>query len=588
MMETIEKAITELKRLMKGLFFKGQKKKIKEEDKMLNALRQWRVSSIQRHYYIWKESTTFQKHKRKLEKLNKTPPVSPPSGRLAELLKSKKRKNNSPENDDLPLSSLKSSIGRPPSKKTKTETSDSVEIPRKRPKIALTPGILGLRNLGNTCYLNSILQVLGHLLPFTEFFLRLNISGFSNPPQSPTPLNKHDVLPVSPLSPLATALEEELAKLTAETEESMCSSSITSSIRKRRIKRMSTSECYQLVSRKTCNGLEGGSTLSSVLRHSIATDSAAVSLDNSETCSEVDEESSEVVLSEELHALLRVMWAGKHHLVAPFGLLHSVWKTIPFLRGHAQQDAQEFLQVFLDRIERELIGYSPSVKYKLEDLFYGEIASEVSCLKCNSENKVLERFSDLPLEFPERFQSSRCSKMESCNVYEMLAQFTNTESLGRVYSCEFCKSNQRLRRKQILTDAEKRLVFTKLPLILTVHFKRFRWFGRTGREKINAHVDFPFELDLSEYMGKDLGEHATYTLQAVVRHHGSGFTSGHYTAYCWNYTSQFWVHFNDAKPERCTEDDIKHTQAYILFYVKRNVDFQKLGFKVLNIVENSN
>ena len=178
--------------------------------------------------------------------------------------------------------------------------------------------------------------------------------------------------------------------------------------------------------------------------------------------------------------------------------------------------------------------------------------------------------------------------MDSCDVHEMLSQFTNTESLGRVYSCAFCKSNQRLRRKQVFTDAEKRLEFSKIPLVLIVHFKRFRWFGRTGREKINAHVNFPLELDLSGYMSAGHSDDPTYTLQAVVRHHGSGFSSGHYTAYCWNYTTQFWMHFNDAKAERCSEDEVLHTQAYILFYVRKNLNFDKLGSKIIGIVRNSN
>ena len=561
----------------------------------MNALCQRRLSLIRRTYFIWKENSTFQKHKRSWLKSNPgkplPSPVSPKSNKLAELLK-KKRKRTSESEDaksQTSLSSSTSGIG----------SSLAARPQKKRPKLALTPGVLGLRNLGNTCYLNSILQVLGHILPFTEFFLRLNISGFSSPPGSPvrSRLEEYEKQPENIFEKLTCEIDTDVSTSAVEEEMPSCnlfSTPPSPETLKPRTKRLSTSECYQRISRKTCNGLEGGSTSSavssSVCKQATNATTSADASETSEANSEIDDENNDVMLAEELHALLRVMWAGKHHLVAPFGLLHSVWKTIPFLRGHAQQDAQEFLQVFLDRIERELEDYVPNRKLQYEQIFYGEIQSQVNCLKCNSENRVREPFSDLPLEFPERFQSDRCSKMDSCDIYEMLSQFTNTESLGRVYSCEFCKSNQRLRRKQVLTDAEKRLAFTRLPLVLIVHFKRFRWFGRTGREKINAHVSFPFLLDLSDYVSEDIKNTsgALYNLQAVVRHHGSGFTSGHYTAYCWNHTSHFWMHFNDAKAERCTEDDVKATQAYILFYVKCDGDSKAVENEIIHIVQNAN
>ena len=33
-------------------------------------------------------------------------------------------------------------------------------------------GIVGLQNLGNTCYMNSALQALSNITPMTQYFLR--------------------------------------------------------------------------------------------------------------------------------------------------------------------------------------------------------------------------------------------------------------------------------------------------------------------------------------------------------------------------------------------------------------------------------
>lgn len=48
-------------------------------------------------------------------------------------------------------------------------------------------------------------------------------------------------------------------------------------------------------------------------------------------------------LSEELHALFRVLWSGRWAIVSPHKMLDAVWSIIPFFKGYTQQDAQEFL-----------------------------------------------------------------------------------------------------------------------------------------------------------------------------------------------------------------------------------------------------
>ncbi|KAK0068383.1 ubiquitin carboxyl-terminal hydrolase 44, partial [Biomphalaria pfeifferi] len=50
----------------------------------------------------------------------------------------------------------------------------------------LIPGVTGLRNLGNTCYINSIVQSLGHLDDFREYFCQL-VFGLFSPIGTPIP-----------------------------------------------------------------------------------------------------------------------------------------------------------------------------------------------------------------------------------------------------------------------------------------------------------------------------------------------------------------------------------------------------------------
>lgn len=65
-----------------------------------------------------------------------------------------------------------------------------------------------------------------------------------------------------------------------------------------------------------------------------------------------------------------------------------------------------------------------------------------------------------------------------------------------------------------------------------------RWGGRNSRGKIAAHVQFDDILDLMPFCftaaNKSSSEKLEYELVAVVMHHGRGFGSGHYTAYCFN------------------------------------------------------
>ena len=82
-----------------------------------------------------------------------------------------------------------------------------------------------------------------------------------------------------------------------------------------------------------------------------------------------------------------------------------------------------------------------------------------------------------------------------------------------------------------------------------------RWVDYTKTQKINAHVNFDFELNLSNYcvtntptpLGDDISDSGNnqehmYDLVSVIMHHGTGFGSGHYSSYCWNNIAGIYVY----------------------------------------------
>ncbi|XP_030675659.1 ubiquitin carboxyl-terminal hydrolase 44 isoform X1 [Nomascus leucogenys] len=431
---------------------------------------------------------------------------------------------------------------------SENERSQKVSDSSVKRRPIVTPGVTGLRNLGNTCYMNSVLQVLSHLLIFRQCFLKLD-------------------------------LNQSLAMTASEKTRSSCKHPPVTDTVVYQMNECQEKDTGFVRSRQSSlsSGLSGGASKSRKM----------------ELIQPKEPTSQYISLCHELHTLFQVMWSGKWALVSPFAMLHSVWRLIPAFRGYAQQDAQEFLCELLDKIQRELeiTGTSlpaliPTSQRKLikqvlnvvNNIFHGQLLSQVTCLACDNKSNTIEPFWDLSLEFPERYQcSGKDIASQPCLVTEMLAKFTETEALGgKIYVCDQCNSKRRRfsSKPVVLTEAQKQLMICHLPQVLRLHLKRFRWSGRNNREKIGVHVGFEEILNMEPYCCRETlkslrPECFIYDLSAVVMHHGKGFGSGHYTAYCYNSEGGFWVHCNDSKLSMCTMDEVCKAQAYILFYTQR-------------------
>ncbi|XP_049791629.1 ubiquitin carboxyl-terminal hydrolase 3-like isoform X2 [Schistocerca nitens] len=256
------------------------------------------------------------------------------------------------------------------------------------------------------------------------------------------------------------------------------------------------------------------------------------------------------------------------------------------LRGYQQQDAHEFLRYMLDRLHTELLHLLPDFSLKespyislqkgrtsiVTSVFGGTLQSEVRCLNCSTESKKHDPFLDLSLDIPDKFQLSRKYKdheggIPPCNISDCLKSFIEVEELAEteLYYCSTCKSKQR---------STKRFWIHRLPNVLCLHLKRFRWHN-FFRTKIDTNISFPVTaLDMSQYVLSNLHDTRRsgsgsnlYDLAAVIVHHGSGAGSGHYTAFAVN--DGQWFHFNDStvRPTECGV--VAKCKPYILFYIRR-------------------
>lgn len=210
----------------------------------------------------------------------------------------------------------------------------------------IAPGVTGLRNLGNTCYMNSILQVLSHLQKFRECFLTLDL---------------------------------------CETEELLAKSNHTQGVKG--VTGAVVSNGNTALS--GCLGRVGNLPVGKKESAPPSTQPAELVQAKASRCSTRQQMS----LCYELHTLFRVMWSGRWSLVSPFAMLHSVWNLIPAFRGYDQQDAQEFLCELLDKVQQELDTEGskrriviPITKRKLSKqvlkvlntIFHGQLLSQVS------------------------------------------------------------------------------------------------------------------------------------------------------------------------------------------------------------------
>ncbi|XP_058159456.1 ubiquitin carboxyl-terminal hydrolase 1 isoform X1 [Dasypus novemcinctus] len=171
----------------------------------------------------------------------------------------------------------------------------------------------------------------------------------------------------------------------------------------------------------------------------------------------------------------------------------------------------------------------------VEKLFQGQLVLRTRCLECESLTERREDFQDISVpvqedELSKVEESSEISpepKTEMKTLKWAISQFASVERIvgEDKYFCENCHH---------YTEAERSLLFDKMPEVITIHLKCFAASGLEfdcfggGLSKINTPLLTPLKLSLEEWSTKPTND--SYGLFAVVMHSGITISSGHYTA----------------------------------------------------------
>ncbi|KAI9263101.1 hypothetical protein BDA99DRAFT_571830 [Phascolomyces articulosus] len=464
----------------------------------------------------------------------------------------------------------------------------------------------GLENFGNTCYSNSVVQALYYCKPFREC-----ITNYPLPATLPT--SASSAIPSSIQSPGLTSPSSPIVGTSAALQYPPLSTS--SSTHNGNHHNMNSNN-------RLANGINGLATTSqpsfqqpprtSVSSRGPTTNTNTLASVMSSSHHERDH-NGDLHLSPGMEdtlfaALKDLFWKIATHrkktgVVAPVNFINKVKKENELFRSSMHQDAHEFLNYLLNSIAEDVQKYQKKMSEKasingngitgengasdhgadgksssdsedstnkakttwVHQLFEGIFSNETKCLTCETVTSRDECFMDLSIDVEMN------SSVTSC-----LRQFSASETLchKNKYFCDVCCG---------LQEAERRMKIKKLPNILALHLKRFKYQEQLQKYiKLTYRVVFPFELRLFNTCDETDDADRLYELWACVIHIGSGPHHGHYVTII--KSNGQWMLFDDDIVTPIHEDEIQKYfgdipgsgSGYVLFYQAVNVNLESL------------
>ncbi|KAK8050235.1 ubiquitin hydrolase CreB [Apiospora phragmitis] len=200
----------------------------------------------------------------------------------------------------------------------------------------------------------------------------------------------------------------------------------------------------------------------------------------------------------------------------------------------------------------------------VHDIFEGVLTSETKCLTCETTSQRDETFLDLSIDLEEHSSVTSC--LQKFSAEEMLCERNK-------FHCDHCGG---------LQEAEKRMKIKRLPKVLALHLKRFKYTEDYSRlQKLFHRVVYPYELRMFNTTEDAEDPDRLYELYAVIVHIGGNAYHGHYVSVI-KTEDRGWLLFDDEMVEPVDKHYVRNffgdkpgmACAYVLLY--QETTFEKV------------
>lgn len=459
------------------------------------------------------------------------------------------------------------------------------------------PGLVGMYNLGNTCYINVIMQCLNNIKTISDFLLHWDMSVYHD-----SFVKNHDGFK------LYTTLRSYLAQM----------STTNTNVAPLRLVWRNNPSMSMTSSNQQQDAQEFFSQLMQQLKLVFSETTQLYSLN---VKSPAGQHMTFVQLKCHVERQLKKInggsWKNANNTLLP----QLIVEMEPMLRNRSRSMMGEFVKdgainVTADDLVTIIQAGACTMhverKSFISEIVDGRFYNSIKCMGCKNVSGRIEYFQELSMAIPVndfpvaqwrngiwdslttllfrdyqrgffdaigRFIQSLMPKTRDITIEDCLDEYFKTTYLSRSdgYRCDNCNE---------VNNAAMLSTISELPEILVLHLKRMQNDGRL----CNAYVKFPVEgLDLSPYLHEDCAYGTTtYKLMSVIRHfHKLTEPGGHFVSYIRNPINDEWYLYDDTSVGRVPLSSVTSSHAYMLFYKKTDVNVKLIRRELTMTMESS-